>query len=319
MTDDKSLPPTPEASPKTAKKKQSAPRKVFLFAAIFVFLAAVLAANIWLVMHGHNRPAAATATANMADASQKFAALERKMETLAARVTDLSARVDDIAAAAASSPAADTSRASKNSAADLARVQGDLAALASTVSGLQTEAASVRGESIAFVQLREAAISGRGFAHELEALQATAKNDAVLKDLAGKLAPFAEKGAPAEADLREQLAAQITVADNAIAKAGAQSWWERIVAALKGLVLIRPLHGAASPNAALDAMQEALARDDLGAALDGIKNLPPEAQKTLDDWRQKAEARQTVDEALRALADHLIAGPGATPPAQGTP
>ena len=136
-------------------------------------------------------------------------------------------------------------------------MQGDLAALAITVNGLQTEAAAMRGESIAFMQLRDAVASGHGFAHELDALQSATKTTPLSKICSNKLMPFAEKGAPTGIALREQLTEQAGAIDQALAKAGAQSWWERVLAELKGLVSIRPLHGAASADVTLDIMQEA--------------------------------------------------------------
>jgi hypothetical protein len=312
-SDDKFSPPAPQTSPQTAKGAHSAWRKIlFLFAAMFILVAGSFAAILRLQTHGFLIPV----TGNMADASQKVAALELKVETLDNRVTDLSARVDDIAA---SPPSTDQSRAPKTSAADLAHMQNDLAALAATVNGLQAQAAAARAEAVAFMQLRDAAMSGHGFAHELEALQNTINNDPGLKDSFGKLSPLAGQGAPTEAVLRDQLMEQIVAADEAIAKANAQTWWERVLAELKGLVSVRPLHGPTSTNAALDDMQAALAHDDLGGALEDIKNLPPEAQQKLDGWRQEAEARRSIDDSLRALADRLIAGANATPPVRDAP
>ena len=60
-----------------------------------------------------------------------------------------------------------------------------------------------------------------------------------------------------------------------------------------------------------------MAEDNVGAALDEMKNLPSEAQISLDEWRQQAEARRAIDDALQALADHLTAN--AAPTAQDEP
>ena len=196
----------------------------------------------WLQQHGFNIPAQ---TADTSVIEGQVAALDRKVQVLDGKVEVLtSRRIDEIANA----PAAQTSSDNvKTSSADVARLQNDLTVLNTAVSKLQDEVkkvtaagTSMRAETIAYLQLRDAASSGHGFSHELNALHAAAKNDATFADLADKLSPYAEKGAPSIAVLREKFTENIGSVDQAIAKAEADSWWQRILAELKGLDLDPP-------------------------------------------------------------------------------
>jgi hypothetical protein len=215
---------------------------------------------------------------------------------------------------------------------DLAHVQSDLAQLAATVGGLQDQVkqtgASVHAvtqtalaKMIAFMQLRDAAASNHGFATELEAMRAAAKDAPNLKEPLDKLAPYADKGAPGLALLREELTEQTSAVEVATAKAGAQNWWERILAELRGLVLIRSLNSSEAQDGALQAMKSALAGDDVAAALAAMKTLSPEAQQTLTEWQKQAEARLAIIESLQAIANRLTADAEAAPapPVQGAP
>jgi len=261
---------------------------------------------------------------------EKVAVLESKVEALDARTNDLAAKVNALASAPAPTAPEDTKTA-KISSPDLTHLQSDLAALSASVSNLQAETkredsviAATRAqtqatvaEMIAFIQLREAAVTGRGFTHELATMQNAAKNDVRFTEPLDRLVPYAEKGAPTLFTLREQLTAQAADAEQAIAKASAQNWWERILIELKGLVSVRSLHESGPANA-FRVMESDLDRGDLASAVDGMKNLPPEAQKTLEDWHTKADVRRTVDDNLRAMSESLIAGAPA-PSAQDTP
>jgi hypothetical protein len=252
---------------------------------------------------------------------------EREVQALEARVSVLEARGETRAAAATPSPPPGEQPSVHTPAtADLAHMQSDLAQLASTVGGLQDQIRQTGAAAhavthaavasmIAFVQLRDAAASDHGFDAELEAMRAAAKDDPALKQPLDKLAPYADKGAPGMALLREELDAQASAVEVATAKAGAQTWWERILAELRGLVLIRPLHGGGAQSDILEKMNADLAQDNPGAALADMNSLPPEAQQVLADWRKQAEARAAIMESLHAIAARLIAADTeATPP-----
>jgi hypothetical protein len=315
---------TPHADPARLEPPEEASviGRIFIWILALLVVAGCLAVGAYyLQTNGYGFPAPITNPAAANENASKIAAIEKQIQALTARVDELTTRLDDMATA----PAAENAGTAKLSAADLAHVQNNLSALAATVNGLEADvkqagstAAALRAETsatlaetIAFLQLQAAAMSGHGFAHELETMQNAAKMDPSASEPLGRLAPLAENGAPDTAILRDRFSQQISAADRAIAKATAETWWQRLLAELKGLVSIRPLHGAATADTTLEAMQAALEHGDLGAALDKIDGLPPEAQAALADWRQEAEARRTINAALRALSDHFTAGAAA--------
>ncbi len=331
MNDDPSMPAVSKPMP---QKSNRGGRAVLLFLILLVFIAGFAAITFWPQIQNRLQPSAPvyrTDTAPAAPFVGRIAELQRKIDAVNARVDDITTRLDNMASPPPAAPSGDNNG-GKNSA-DIARTQSDLVALSAAVSGLQGEmkqvsdlAATTRtqtqsslAEALSFMQLREAAASGHSFASSLTALQTAAKNDSAASQFIEELAPYADKGVPTAVMLREQLAAVTGETEQAISKAEAQNWWQRVLAELKGLVSIRSVHDASSPNDVLAMMQNDLLHDDLAAALDRMKNLPAEAQKTLEDWNAQAEARLKIDQALRAIADHLaIPAPAATP-AQETP
>lgn len=201
--------------------------------------------------------------------------------------------------------------------ADLAHVQSDLTTLSSAMVALQTEvkatgatanearetSTALIASAVSFIGLRETAASGRPFADELAALRETSKNDASLLELATKLEPYALKGAPTFATLRDELLQQRPSVAVAIAKGSAQHWWQRILAELQGLITVRPLHGDEKDT--LTVLESALTHNNATEALEAFKNLPTDAQKDLADWQKGLEARQQADDVLKNITHHF--------------
>ena len=176
----------------------------------------------------------------------------------------------------------------------------------------QKAAQSSVATAIGFIQLRDAAAAGRGFAAELTVLRSAAPDDARFRDIMAQLDPYATKGAPLVGALREnfiELEAPVSVA---MKRANAQTWWQRLLAELSDLISIRPLHGGDATNACATA-EEALSAGDVNTALDAVKTLPPEAQDVLKDWKTKAEARAAIDVGMRDLSARFAALAGSSP------
>ncbi|MDP9127407.1 MAG: hypothetical protein M3N08_03990 [Pseudomonadota bacterium] len=206
------------------------------------------------------------------------------------------------------------------SAETVARLQSDIVALAAAVSGVQGEIKQVGTRAsqtqqtaeaslaaiIAFIQLREAANSGRGFASEIAGLRLAAAGRPSLLEPLAALDPYAAQGAPTLEQLRESFLAFEPQISLAIDKGSAGDWWARVKAELKGLVTIRPLHGQGTSDL-FDAAELGLLSGDLSATLAALDALPGNARETLKAWRAKAEARQTIDLGLHRLGDRLIA------------
>lgn len=283
-------------------------KKIVCFAITLLAVAGLIAALPfcpWFIRM-HTQPVAAAETARLQkqvlDVSDGLASLNERVNALAARVGQNT-----------------VTPATPRQGSDNAAAATDVAALSSAVTALQTQvqqagshAAHTRQETqallaaaIAFIQLRETATTGQGFAPELAAMRAASKNDGTFQNLLGALDFYAAKGAPVAAMLREELLAREAAASQAVDRNAAMGWREKILAELQTLISIRPLHGGG--ETAFAAMEAALAKNDLAGALTALKTLPPEAQQALGDWQAEAEARQKIDETLRAIADRFTA------------
>ncbi len=158
-------------------------------------------------------------------------------------------------------------------------------------------------EAFAFWDLREAVRDGRSFAPQLAALRNAAAGHAEILALTAKLDAFALLPPLTVKQLRDSFAVDFKAAT---AEATSQlSFWERVKALFAPLLSVRPLHDArfAAVEMALDAGYPA-------AALEAVKALPEDAQKSVAAWRLKLEARVALDEAVQALSDRFT-----TPPA----
>ncbi len=208
---------------------------------------------------------------------------------------------------------------------DVVRLQDDVASLSSSLAEVksavkQTSDASSQASTLtqsllaaalAFIPLRDAVLSGHAYVDELAGFRVTAGKLSLGDELA-KLDAFAPSGAPTFAALREGLIDHEAEALHAVDRAEATGWWQRVMAELRRVVSIRPLHGEASTDA-FAAIESRLGAGDAAGALDAFKALPPAAQQNLADWRSGLEARQKLDGALQNIIARLLAA------AQGTP
>jgi hypothetical protein len=299
-------------------------RRRFPLAAVLVPPIIILGVYAAFMMLQMRMTSGATVTPNMTavivQLEQRVASDEQKIQELEAKLNDLG-----------SNNASATTNAMPPSEAPAAtQLRSDFAALSATVSALQAgmkQAGSAATEiwqstqnrisaSVAFIQLRADADAGRAFGQDLTQLRVATVGDAAVQGPLAALDPYAAKGVANLDSLREEFERLEGPATVAVDKATAQSWRERLVAELKGLISVRPLHGAPTVDT-LATAENALAVGDLAAALDAVRQLPPEAQEVFRDWQKKVEARMAVNQALQAIANHLAVP--VTTPAQDKP
>jgi hypothetical protein len=296
----------------------------------FLFLLAILLAAIYLIFFSpwaiqlrHDLTGSVTQSDD-----RQLADLEKRVQKLEDQIHSLDARLDQSSQPAVTTPqtTAEDSAHARQEAADMAHMQNDVIALSAALSGMQAEVKAVNdhvsktqqtaqtslASTIAYIQLRDAALTGQSFTAELNAMRDAAHNDNAEQDILGKLELYAAQGAPTLQVLREQLMPLETPALQAIDKKTAQSWWQKFLVELRGLVSIRAIHGGGSGDA-FTTTESALDRGDIAAALNALQTLPPESQDVLADWRNKAEARMHINESLHALADHLTASVATAP------
>lgn len=309
--------------------KSRAPSRIGIISFLCV-LVIILAVAAWFLQTQFitGVTVAPSSTALVVQMEQRIASLEQQVQVLDTKLREMNARVDKDASDSASVvvPGAQPAPTPTVTAGTTAHMQDDLAALSASLAALQAEvkqnsnsAAQTQqltqdtlAASIAYTQLRETALTGRGFATELTALRSVVGNNKNFQEPLARLEPYTAQGAPTIAVLREEFVALKPAADIAADKAIAQDWEHRLLADLRGFISIRPLHGTAgSENAAdpLAASEVAIESGDLSGALDTIKILPTEAQDVLKNWQEKAKARLAIDAALHDLGDRFITHP----------
>jgi hypothetical protein len=238
----------------------------------------------------------------------KIAALEKRLQSVEARLNESAVQNQG-------SPPQEAAQAPAESASDIAHMKNDMIAMSSALGAVQEEVKqngsnaaqnrqAVQGmlaEAVAFIQLRESVVSGRSYTAELASMRAAAANDNRFAEALSKLDASAAKGVPSPSALEDELIAAEPAAEQSIDKSNAHGWWERLLAELKGLITIRPLHGGGATDA-FGVMESALQKGDVAAALDALKNLPPAAQESLADWKASAEARLNADTARQRAA-----------------
>jgi hypothetical protein len=252
--------------------------------------------------------------------------IPQRLGSLENRLQDLEEQIKTIQAMATSQNTASNAPPPSNVTTDIGHLQNDIASLTTSLGTLenqvkdiashyaQTRAATQTSlaEALAFISLREAALSGHPFAEELASMRKASASDEALGEPLGRLDTLAGKGVPTPAALLDELLARESSAETTTEKATAQGWWERLLAELKQLISIRRVHGG-TENGTFTPVESALARNDITAALAALKNLPPEMQQALADWQAKAESRQTAEDAVRNISSHLTTSPQGTP------
>jgi uroporphyrinogen-III synthase len=201
------------------------------------------------------------------------------------------------------------------------RLAGALEAAQQRLAALEqqqrTEAAADRTDQallLAVSQLRQAAATSRPFATELAAASTMAKERAEIAAELRKLEPYAGKGVPTAAMLRQQF----EPAAAAIVRAGSapppEGWTDQMLARLRGLVTIRRV-GTQGPEGGVDASvaaaEQALAQGDLAAAVAALEPLQGAAAEAARPWLDAARQRLAVDAALGAANGALMARLGA--------
>jgi len=172
---------------------------------------------------------------------------------------------------------------------------------------------------LAWMLVRDRAVSGQTFTSEAAALQRllARENSAPLLEALPPVLTLAATGAPTPASLaaRFPAIAEAQQRDPAAQTLdGGVPWWQRLLHRLSNLITIRRVGGEAGgtddPAALLAQAEAALARSDLNAAIEAMA--PLTAGADLQGWREAAQARLALEAALArlsaALRDHFGSG-----------
>lgn len=295
---------------------------------LLIISLALVAGGSWCIWLFGNERLAGRSGANEARVVEMIAPMQERLGKLEQQVKDLevvraespdSGEVED---GTATSRKDDVRKASALRE-ELAQSRKDMAAMAGEIKALkeslretgdsairsQREFRSLMSAAMVLAQMRERASAGYSFANELAAFRASGVSQEGAQASLAALDLHAAQGVPALEVLRRQLAELSGSVAHAIEKAHAQGWWQRVLAALQGLVSIRSEHGGVAAEA-LERADAALAMGDTGQALAEVAALEPAAREVLHDWQLRLEARSAVD---RAIGDLIALSLGVTP------
>lgn len=159
---------------------------------------------------------------------------------------------------------------------------------------------------LGYVLLQRAALSGHPFEKERQDFRRVSEGDVVLVDALLKLENVALTGVATPQSLLKEWGKVSNEAQGALRKASAQTWIDRIVVALEGLVSIRSLTPKGDSPLSFGAISLDLEAGSLAAAHEKVVALPPEVQEVIAPWRKKLEDRASVESSLNAMAAHLL-------------
>jgi hypothetical protein len=173
---------------------------------------------------------------------------------------------------------------------------------------------------LGLLQLREAVAEGRPFAQEYKTFLTLVRDWPDLADAARPLAQAANSGVASRVVLLRGLAELAGRVEARKPLPPKKDWRSRLAAEVASLVKVRRIDekGGASPRAAVDAAQIALAHGDLAGAVKALEPLTGAAADAARPWLDQAQARFAAETALSNLQDLMVrqlVGTPATPAA----
>ncbi|MGB4102322.1 MAG: hypothetical protein WBK91_10510 [Alphaproteobacteria bacterium] len=177
---------------------------------------------------------------------------------------------------------------------------------------------TTRAQVIAYFQLRNAAATATPFADELQKLTDTARAVPNLPHLAAKLENAAHAGVATLPMLQARFNVMSGPAEQAIALAAAQTWWDKLAANIQEVVSIRKVgRDGSGPDKALHDAAAALQRGNIADAVAQVAKLPPVAQTHMQEWLTDANARIALDATLAQIG--VLLGQSAPRPDDSQP
>jgi hypothetical protein len=205
------------------------------------------------------------------------------------------------------------------------RLDQRLAALEARMAGMSNDPQRLLLVSLS--ELSAAIETSRPFAGELGASEALASAKPDILAQLKTLDANAGQGIPGAAVLARRFSAEVAPA---LMRAGAEtssageSWWQRILARIESLVVVRRTdqegqHAADPVAAAVATAEAALGQGDAAGAVGAIEGLPEDARTPALPWlalaRQRLAAEAAVAQAIQSAAQAMTApAPGAKAP-----
>jgi len=258
----------------------------------------------------------------MSALKEEKARAQAELEKALARIDDLETRLAEVRTLA--SAVTSSSGGEVDLAPILSRIDGleqkdretsgEVAALNEKVENIASKGPGSAGSGVvlAVAQLRDAALSGRPYAAQLDALKSVAADSPEIIAAASRLDDGAVAGLPTLDGLQAKFSA---IAGDIVtqARAGGGDWMQQAAGRLSSLVSLRRTDGG-SGNPVEDAVaniEQNLAKRDMASAVKTAdvlaETLEGEAKKILEPWLLDAKARASAERALAAMHASALA------------
>lgn len=297
--------------------KAPVPKREMPWVAIFALVVFLGVGSMYALsprMNGASLDSADSASATLGARIDQIEARTRRVEMGLERLTNAAASQAPVAQAPAEGQGALTSSS------EIEQLKTGLAGLSGALSVLQSElekTAKVTNEDrintqaglatmVAFFQMERVALNGQSFEKDRQLLRKLADSDQVLVDKLVSLEPYAIQGVATPMKLLKDWRMKSADAQAAMRKAGAQTWIDRIVVALEGLISIRSVTPGVSESLSFAGISLDLDEGNLQTAVQKADALPPEVQQEIKPWLEQAKARLAVETILGEMSSHLI-------------
>lgn len=270
------------------KKETEAPkssRRGSVLSLLFLSFLSGAGLHYALVVSGKIRPSAQIQTIQQpAVSSDRLLQIEERLSEVEKKISQIEPRAveasQEVQAAAQKVEEANTQ--------ELARLREDIAS------------------RLAFIQMQQTALTGQPFEQEWKTFRLFAEKDPALMALLAKLEKSALGGALNAEALRVLWRSLSGEGQAALRKTAAQTWQDRFIVALEGLVSIRSLKPEAGETLSFAAVDLDLSRGNLTGALEKVHAFPPEVKAVLQDWEASVQKRLEVEATLNQIAARLI-------------
>lgn len=168
---------------------------------------------------------------------------------------------------------------------------------------------------LAVGQLREAVDRGDPYASELKAVAAIADGNAPFEPLIATLDAYAGSGLMSRVALRARFAATANAVTRAVTAPKSDSWIDRTLSSLAGIVTLRRIDDGAAdegdPMVLLARAESRVMANDLAGAAMVLEQLDGPAAVAAQPWVQAVAAKMVADAALSDLTSLAVAEIGA--------
>lgn len=199
--------------------------------------------------------------------------------------------------------------------AQIATLNTRLNVMEQTPRGLVDPSASAQALVLSVTQLQSRAGGDAPFAAELDALERIGGVDPVIAAAVSQLRPYAQTGAPTQAVLATHFKFMAAEVMRVHGRSEQSGWWGEVSNKVSSLVTVRrtdPARIDDDVERALAIAERALGQNDLKTAVGALSALQGGVGEASAAWRNTAQARVIVQDAIAILHNHALGALSAT-------